>query len=244
MSELKACPFCGGAASDPTNESKGRPVWIISCYQFCISMRRNSKSEVIECWNTRKPEPGQPAAVQVDLIALRENLASALLEIHNFRTAGEKSEFIKIADKHIDSAYHKVKAAIEAQPAAGQSEPVAYLYDYIDEMGVYRSKLTFVKWNPADIEWAGRTEIVEKPLGRLPILAAPAVSVISDAIVEYVAQYGGRCRDCADNNGVCPYDGLPCEDSKKAIRYVLNAFKYGMDNGFIAASPEQQGGAG
>jgi hypothetical protein len=41
--------------------------------------------------------------------------------------------------------------------------------------------------------------------------------------VDYVARYGGMCRDCADNHGVCPTSGLPCDDPQKAIERVLRA---------------------
>lgn len=60
--KLKECPFCGGNASSTEKESdKGRPVWAIKCSTgFCISMRRSSKKEVIEDWNTRaKPKTQQ-----------------------------------------------------------------------------------------------------------------------------------------------------------------------------------------
>lgn len=53
------------------------------------------------------------------------------------------------------------------------------------------------------------------------------------ATVDYIARYGGRCRDCADNDGVCPHSGLPCDAPDKAIRHVLSAINYGIANRFI-----------
>jgi hypothetical protein len=58
-----------------------------------------------------------------------------------------------------------------------------------------------------------------------------------DATVEYIAQYGATCRDCADNNDVCPTSGLPCGGRKKAIRWVLRALNYGLKHGFLTAAP-------
>ncbi len=53
-------------------------------------------------------------------------------------------------------------------------------------------------------------------------------------VVDYVSRYGGRCRDCADYDGVCPGSGLPCGGERdKAIKHVLSALNYGLKNGFI-----------
>ncbi|MEK1893176.1 MAG: Lar family restriction alleviation protein [Rhizobium sp.] len=61
---------------------------------------------------------------------------------------------------------------------------------------------------------------------------------ITDDLVRYISRYGGRCRDCADEDGVCPTSGLPCGGADKAIRHVLKALNYGAANGFIAARPQ------
>lgn len=63
-----------------------------------------------------------------------------------------------------------------------------------------------------------------------------------DEVIDYINRYGGHCRDCSDENGVCPNRGLPCGDSKKAIRFVLEALAYGLNNGYLknaAAQPQQ-----
>jgi hypothetical protein len=56
--------------------------------------------------------------------------------------------------------------------------------------------------------------------------------------IDYVLQYGGRCRACADHTGLCP-NGLPCDvdDAKTAIRWVLKALNYGISNGYLASPP-------
>jgi hypothetical protein len=55
----------------------------------------------------------------------------------------------------------------------------------------------------------------------------------SEHVIQYVQQFGGRCRDCGDNAGVCPWRGMPCGDDRKAIRHVLTALYHGTHHGFI-----------
>jgi hypothetical protein len=69
------------------------------------------------------------------------------------------------------------------------------------------------------------------------IQAAPEPIKVTNELVHYISRYGGRCRDCADEDGVCPTSGLPCEGAAKAIHHVLNALNYGVSNGFLPASP-------
>lgn len=69
---------------------------------------------------------------------------------------------------------------------------------------------------------------------QVPAKAEPgeAVSDLED-VVDWVARYGGDCRDCADENGKCPNDGLPCDDRGKPIRFVVEALRYGIANGYV-----------
>lgn len=73
MSELKPCPFCGGAA----NIRKGREpqmhcvVWEIACKRCnmspsspCVSAVGVSEKEVTEKWNTRAPDAGMVEALR------------------------------------------------------------------------------------------------------------------------------------------------------------------------------------
>jgi hypothetical protein len=55
------------------------------------------------------------------------------------------------------------------------------------------------------------------------------------ATIDYVMQLGPRCRDCADNDGICPASNLPCEPDKAraAIAYVLEGVIYGLQYGFL-----------
>lgn len=56
------------------------------------------------------------------------------------------------------------------------------------------------------------------------------VVAFTDEHISYINRFGGNCRDCADENGICPSRGLPCADSKKAIRFVLEALAYGINH--------------
>lgn len=53
--------------------------------------------------------------------------------------------------------------------------------------------------------------------------------------IDYVMRYGGHCRDCADEDGICPRDGTPCEPAPKraVIEHTLKALEYGISHGFI-----------
>ena len=59
--------------------------------------------------------------------------------------------------------------------------------------------------------------------------------VVDDQTVNYVLRYGGMCRDCADQDGICPTSGLPCAGPEKAVRHMLKALRYGIENGFLPA---------
>lgn len=56
---------------------------------------------------------------------------------------------------------------------------------------------------------------------------------------DYVLQYGGRCRDCADENGICPGSGLPCGGARKAVTHVVQALRYGLQHGYLRAAQRE-----
>jgi len=62
-----------------------------------------------------------------------------------------------------------------------------------------------------------------------------AIPAEDDSAVQYVLRFEGGCRDCADEAGVCPRDGLPCRDRAKSIAFVLRALRYGVQNGYLPA---------
>ena len=59
---------------------------------------------------------------------------------------------------------------------------------------------------------------------------------IDQDLVAFVSRFGGFCRDCADEDGVCPTKGLPCDSGlrAKAIDHVVAALNH------RAAIAEQQ----
>lgn len=54
---------------------------------------------------------------------------------------------------------------------------------------------------------------------------------------QFLVEYGPRCRDCADESGVCPSTGIGCGERQQAVRWMLSAIEYGEQKGFIAAPP-------
>lgn len=61
------------------------------------------------------------------------------------------------------------------------------------------------------------------------------VEADSEDAVAFAIQYGPRCRDCADENGVCPATGIGCGDREKAVRFVLGAVAYGIKHRYLPA---------
>ena len=62
----------------------------------------------------------------------------------------------------------------------------------------------------------------------------------TEELAAYVVRYGGRCRDCADHDGVCP-GGLPCDPSqaRDAVLHVVQALNYGFAHGYLPSAPTQ-----
>lgn len=67
----------------------------------------------------------------------------------------------------------------------------------------------------------------------------------TDDVVRYVSRWGGSCRDCADNDDICPRDGLPCGIGARhvAIRNVIKALNYGYSHGYLSPPPQLPEGA-
>lgn len=53
--------------------------------------------------------------------------------------------------------------------------------------------------------------------------------------IAYASHYGGRCRGCADENGVCPTTGMPCDldERLKAAAHCLKAWQFGIEHGHM-----------
>lgn len=78
------------------------------------------------------------------------------------------------------------------------------------------------------------TNIEPLPAGGSPLDGGVGWQEPERDIVGYVARWGGNCRDCADENGVCPNSGLPCGGARKAIEHVINALQYGVLHGYVS----------
>jgi hypothetical protein len=77
-------------------------------------------------------------------------------------------------------------------------------------------------------DWRGREVLIER------IRQAASAEVPMPDVVGYVERWGGACRDCADESGVCPSTGMPCGGARKAIEYVIRALQYGVTHGYIS----------
>jgi hypothetical protein len=116
--ELKPCPFCGGPAQKPDNDAKAaqRPRWSISCYQYCFSIHRKTREEVIAAWNTRADHAERVAALEAENKRLREVSKAALFLIEQEREVLERSFLPNPddAEQHILTQYEDVTRQINA----------------------------------------------------------------------------------------------------------------------------------
>lgn len=55
-------------------------------------------------------------------------------------------------------------------------------------------------------------------------------------LVDYVMQFGGRCRDCADDGPICPSNGLPCgsKEARQGVGHVIKALAFGIKHGYLS----------
>jgi hypothetical protein len=57
---------------------------------------------------------------------------------------------------------------------------------------------------------------------------------LGQAEIDYIARFGSRCRDCADDGPVCPNTGIACNGYEAAARRAVTALNYGWKHGFLA----------
>jgi hypothetical protein len=88
-----------------------------------------------------------------------------------------------------------------------------------------------------DGDWA--SEVLDRAARAAPQPATADALPDEKTCVDYVLQYGGRCRDCADENGVCPGSGLPCGGQRKAVTHVMQALRYGLQHGYLRAAQRE-----
>ena len=119
--------------------------------------------------------------------------------------------------------YLDLKAKGWSAPGEGDQTPEALFWR--EESGKYGVLSVEAAWN--GWQMARKSVVPVAQLSELPKLA------FDESHIDYIDRYGGFCRDCADEDGVCPSSGLPCGGSKKAIRHVLTALAYGVNHGYI-----------
>lgn len=65
-----------------------------------------------------------------------------------------------------------------------------------------------------------------------------------EKLLDFLVAYGGFCRDCADECGICPQTGIGCGERRKASEFILRALEYGSKHGHTAGytitSPEER----
>jgi len=117
----------------------------------------------------------------------------------------------------------------------------------IDAADLYSDALMALGIEDSDDIGIATTEVIDNPdsftiidrFERLhhatPPASAGEVVSITDELIRCIQAYGGRCRDCADEDGSCPTTGIACGESEKAIRWVLGALNYGASRGYISA---------
>lgn len=148
---------------------------------------------------------------------------------------------------------HDIRCLIEALRGAsggGAGELLKHHEDRADaaeaEADRLRAFLSAGSLQMLDSEqaWRRRALAAEAALNSRPTPAAATVGAVDllpvDETVKYVRHYGSRCRDCADEDGVCPSSGFPCGASEKPIRFAVEAINYGVSRGYLKLTTERQ----
>lgn len=121
--------------------------------------------------------------------------------------------------------------AAAPQPPAAAQTPVAY--------AAFADNGNIRLWSRNQIRHPDAQPLYVHPsLQPAETAIAGAVDALPDekACVDYALQYGGHCRDCADENGVCPGSGLPCDGARKAVTHVVQALRSGLQHGYLRAN--------
>lgn len=61
------------------------------------------------------------------------------------------------------------------------------------------------------------------------------MGVLKTNPIDYAIRYQSGCRDCADENGICPMNGTPCNSDafRAVIEHTLRAWTYGIKYGYM-----------
>lgn len=75
-----------------------------------------------------------------------------------------------------------------------------------------------------------------------PVSCAGIETIDWDDAKKYCALFGPRCRDCADECGVCPMNGIGCGNRNEAVIFILDALRYGIEKNYIKQTPPRSEG--
>jgi len=61
---------------------------------------------------------------------------------------------------------------------------------------------------------------------------------ITEALVDHILRYGGKCRECGDNFNICMKSGMSCDpdEARRTIRFVLKAREHFIEYEALSAN--------
>jgi hypothetical protein len=210
------------------------PEWALrgklAAHSFFQCMRFDHVQPMVDFMLQLQAEAAQPAPVQ-------EPVALPDLPL----TPYHRADGVPLWDTHHLHAYALRYAGMLA---AAPVQPVAWQSLEAGKDKALHQALAALRGPVADgLARRCAIQAIESAIAAPP--AQPAVPTFTDEHINYIARYGGLCRDCADENGICPSKGLPCGGSEKAIRHVLQALTYGIRTGHLPGlNAARQGGEG
>ncbi len=248
---LKPCPFCKGNVhfcKDEDHECERVHCDKCGMFEFNVPNAdeitlQQRQEYVVALWG--RADLAQPVAPVVDeRAALHSAISEAISGLYycgrvwsawgvgtmtedDFSPANEESDVI---DEIVSAAID-----IRARTAPPLSIPRS---DSVDALRSINAVL-IERDNPVSPIAAARCGFEAAYRLASPTSTQKAIPTLNiPEIITYVSRYGGDCRDCADENGVCPQSGLPCGGKAKAVKHVLTALDYGLKNGFIVSQPK------
>jgi len=61
------------------------------------------------------------------------------------------------------------------------------------------------------------------------------MGILGNAEIDFIDDYGPRCRDCADDGPICPTSGVACAGHRTAAEFAVNALNYAWEHGFLTS---------
>lgn len=229
--ELRPCPFCGGTNMmvlprtcdqntpyDPND--RGMPaVRCMTCYGEAVGKDWSGPETAVAAWNRRSSDE------QAEPLAYMDETGRAFCIEDG---APIKAAFDAIPAPPVGKKLLPLYASPPAVAAGGVTEARAI----VAEMVARNERNGFLTdW------WCKKLDALTSALA----VGDEGMREASKDTIDYVMRYGGRCRDCADENGTCPHSGLPCDTdaASKVIGFVLRAVDYGRRHGYLTTPPSR-----